>query len=396
MLLGSSLCLAGGFDRSSHPYDGIFSPGTSLSFSFLGVKPGDRTISTQDRFADGAVTASSPLQPYQTFDLSIKTDVSSRLACMLQYDPSAYGVESDYQDQIPLGPELTDISGEEYSAICSVGLNVNPDSRFKVLLGTSRRKFSLYASQNTDDGLVPIGGLLGIAGFSETPIDTLTLPFELPADLVIDLKGSEEMAARFGLAYENPSLNIRFSFMYTGATNHDMSGRFTDPVFEEVGKATSSIRLPESYDISLQTGLSQKWRMGASIGFNRTRWDKLPGLLVEHDTLLPDIGFSLFDKKVDVKYVSVGKEFSDRISAGARYIVEGDRGGSGGGLRGASDGRETIAAGLLYKVSDQLSLSPRVAFTRIFPSNHRDLFVDARARKSYSRAYGVEIKYRFD
>jgi|GEM_PF-4409466 len=190
-------------------------------------------------------------------------------------------------------------------------------------------------------------------------------------------------------------MNIRLSFMYTGATTHSMSGTFSDPVINTQTDASASVYLPETYDLILQTGLSEKWRLGGAFGMTRSRWDKLPGFTLDTGSdVLSEIEVNLFDRAIDTKYVSLGKEINSKLAIGGRYMWEGQESGVNGGLSGAVNLRQTFAAGLRYDATDNLQLSPRFAYTKLPSSQHEDQFVEGETSESTTVSYGLDIKYR--
>ncbi|MEM8594164.1 MAG: hypothetical protein AAGF06_05025 [Pseudomonadota bacterium] len=397
LLSASNLGHAGAYDSSGHPYDSIFDEGLSATYSYLNLNP-ERTVKATQKFGDEEYTAHNPLKAYERHYLAIKADLSTRLACMLQYDPTTYSVRSDYGDQLPLGAKRTSLKGSENTALCSFALNQDKDSLFKVMLGAAQRDFNLAISQDTSSQAMTLGGLAGIPGITlPSFINSALLPLKLQSDLAIDLKGSTEIVPRIGVSYEKPSLNIRAALMYTGKSTHDMKGTFTEPVFNTSHNGYTELLLPETYDVSLRTGISKKWQMGMAFGYVLSKWGDLPSIAVSQDSPVPiTLNVRMFDKHIATKYVGIGKKFNDKFSLGGRFMWEGDRYGRGGGVRGATDGRQTIVVGGEYKVTDQLTVSPRVAFTKLEESKHTDYFMDIESDgHSYSRTYGVQMKYRF-
>jgi|GEM_PF-4334911 len=161
IMLASSLSYAGAFDRSSHPYEAILDDGTVFTFAYMDYNPTDREVSYKSKNGVSAnlVTVDGPMQDFKTFNYSLKADVNKRVSCMMQNDPSAYGVDSDYEGRIVLGPDKTTISGGELTALCGIGLtpNLDPDSRFKAMVGITRRNFNMSVVQNFNQGNITLG-----------------------------------------------------------------------------------------------------------------------------------------------------------------------------------------------------------------------------------------------
>lgn len=270
---------AGGFSRGEADTDILYEDGTVAArggYVYVMPQRGYETI-------DGSSTTDDDFtQNYGVPSFSAKFRVSDNFSCALTYtEPfgakSEYGADSQAADRdadiaaaiaAPLGPGKIPLF---------IGGNAVLSSEFdtKELGGTCA------VSVDAGKGRFSVLGGLFTQSFDYTEVKDYG---------TLNLRDDSEMGYRFGAAYEIKEYALRAELMYRSKVEHEAEGVFTSgaplaslpvafggpiPVGTQLS-ATGTGTLPQSLELSLQSGIAPGWLAFGSIKW--TDWSVLQTL----------------------------------------------------------------------------------------------------------------------
>lgn len=275
----ASAAQAGGFNRGSANLDGLFSDSLGVYGGVTYVAPG-RSYSqvsgarvvggTARAFTQGSVEfGDSFTVPYA----SVGGQVVENVACVGSYS-QPFGADSTYSGAITYHIASQSLATREFGLTCA----------YRHEMGKGRISF--------------IGGLFN-EHIEYNQARNFNLAFGNSGDSKIRVT-SNAWGYRVGLGYEIPEIAFKASLMYRSQTNHNASGTYTNTPFRTLAiaggtpsatanalygtntatSATANASLPQSIELSLQSGIAPGWLAFGSVKW--TQWSVLQSIsLVE-------------------------------------------------------------------------------------------------------------------
>lgn len=288
---------AGGFARGEADTDILYEDGeVAARGGYVYVMPqrGYETISGAST-SDGDFT-----QNYSVPSFSAKFRASDNFSCAFTYT-QPFGAKSEYGDDAQTADLTADfLAGRTTNAVIT--------SEFKTdeLGGTCAVNFDAGPGS-----LYVLGGVF-TQSFDYSESKTLG---------TLDLEDNSAFGYRFGAAYEIKEYALRAELMYRSQVDHDATGTFTVenstlattlgvPLgyqFDSVGSGS----LPQSVELSLQSGIAPGWLAFGSIKW--TDWSVLQTLNYTID-VLGDSEKNFFWRDGWTIMGGVGHTFTDKVS----------------------------------------------------------------------------------
>lgn len=255
---------AGGFSRGDADTDLIYEDGAfNMRTGVLYVVP-HRGF---DTIGGAAATDSDYTNNYGIPSFGAKLRVSDRFSCVGSYT-QPFGASSDYGPQSQMADIMVDIaSGRTPNAVKSAGFETN---EYGATCGVNMEAGSGKAWL--------LGGVF-VQDFDYTEVKTLG---------TLNLRDKGAAGYRIGAAYEIPEYALRAELMYRSQIDIDAEGTFRNAVplptpipgvFVPVGTpfaSTGSGALPQSVELSLQSGIAPGWLAYGSVKW--TDWSVLQTL----------------------------------------------------------------------------------------------------------------------
>lgn len=275
---------AGGFNRGTANLDGLYGTGNFGIYSGVTyVSPGRSYETASGLVVDGAV-GPPPIRPFAQTDLEFAGDyyvpyasvggrLMGNLSCVGSYS-QPYGADSEYTGDIRYHIAEQTLSSNEYGLTCGYGFDL-AKGRLSVIGGVFYETIEFGQARNFETAFGP----MVVQGNSRIDIE------------------SEAWGYRFGIGYEIPEIALKAQLMYRSQTNHDASGRYTNTPFTQLAvlannavpgtftagqvgnfalatgglagstSATTSGSLPQSVELSLQSGIAPDW-----LAFGTIKW----------------------------------------------------------------------------------------------------------------------------
>lgn len=254
---------AGGFSRGEADTDILFEDGTAafrLKSTFVAPQRGYETINGV-RATDGDYTDS-----YFVPSIAAKVRVTDSFSCGGTYT-QPFGASSSYGPQAWAADALT-----------------SPTGNYTIEAGFDTHEYGLTCAVNFDleKGRFYFLGGVFLQSFDYKEVSRLG---------TLRLEDDSEIGYRIGAAYEMPEIALRAEVMYRSQIDHDGGGSFTvsaegAPVLSfitgsvvpagTVLPAVGAGSLPQSVEVSLQSGIAPGWLAFGSVKW--TDWSVLPTL----------------------------------------------------------------------------------------------------------------------
>ena len=288
---------AGGFARGEADTDILYEDGTvAARGGWVYVMP-DRSFATV-RGANGTDAAYS--ENYGVPSFAAKIRATDNLSCAFTYT-QPFGAKSKYGTQAQTADITSDVlAGRTRNAVISSEFDTNE------LGGTCAVNFDLGPGD-----VFILGGVFS-QSFDYSESKTLG---------TLDLEDSSAIGYRLGAAYEIKEYALRGEVMYRSQVDHEASGFFTvenatfaSTIGVPVGTRFSSTgtgSLPQSLEISLQSGIAPGWLAFGSIKW--TDWSVLQTLNY-NITNLGDQQKNFFWRDGWTVTGGVGHQFNEKIS----------------------------------------------------------------------------------
>lgn len=362
---------AGGFSRGEADTDILYEDGAAAfraKGTYVAPQRGYETIngvsSTDEDYTNN----------YFIPSLAGKVRMSDNFSCAGTYT-QPFGASSSYGPQARMADQATssiqnhtidaDFETNEYGLTCAVNFDLEK-GRFYVL-----------------------GGLF-LQSFDYTEVTRMG---------TLNLKDESELGYRFGAAYAIPEIALRAEVMYRSQVDHKGNGSFTlsptgsvaltgglRPAGFQLG-AQGAGSLPQSLEVSLQTGIAPGWLAFGSVKW--TDWSVLPTLNYSI-TGLGNLQKNFRFKDGWTVMGGVGHTFTDDIS-GALSLTW-DRGvGTGADIMTDT---WTVGLGAAIKAGPgELRLGGAVSYLSSGSQTQRADLGDFNATVGSDVAYGANVSY---
>ncbi|WP_417413469.1 OmpP1/FadL family transporter [Hoeflea sp.] len=351
----TSSAMAGGFNRGSANLDGLFSDSLGVYSGVTYVAPGRSYSSVSGvrvvggvagAFAQGGVEfGDSFVVPYASFG----GEIVENAACVGSY-AQPYGADSTYSGAITYHIAAQSLATRELGLTCS----------YRYDLGKGRLSF--------------IGGVFN-EYIEYDQARNFNLAFANVGDSKINVT-SDAWGYRLGMAYEIPEIALKASLMYRSQTDHKATGMYTNTPFATLATAanavapgtysvaelaaygantsataTASASLPQSVELSIQSGIAPGWLAFGSVKW--TDWSVLGRIdLVEGINGRQFSTSRFFFKDGWTVTGGLAHRFNDQLAASAS--VTWDRGVSSGW--DTLTDQWTLAGGVAYDVNEKVQL----------------------------------------
>jgi len=288
---------AGGFSRGEADTDILYEDGTIAGRGGVVYVMPDRAFATV-RGANGTDDAYS--ENYAIPSFAAKFRATDNFSCAFTYT-QPFGAKSEYGQQARLADLTSDaLAGRTTNAVNSSEFETNE------LGGTCAVNFDLGPGD-----VFILGGVFS-QSFDYSESKTLG---------TLDLEDTSAFGYRLGAAYEIKEYALRGEIMYRSQVDHEASGFFTIENATFAGSlgvpvgtrfsSTGTGSLPQSLEVSLQSGIAPDWLAFGSIKW--TDWSVLQTLNYSI-TNLPDQQKNFFWRDGWTVTGGVGHQFNEKIS----------------------------------------------------------------------------------
>lgn len=341
---------AGGFNRGSANLDGLYGTGDlGLYTGITYVSPG-RSYSN----ARGLVVSGGAPAPFSQDNIEFAGDyvvpyasVGGRIAgdvsCVGSY-AQPFGADSEYSGDITFHVAEQTLEAHEYGLTCAYGFDL-AKGRLLVIGGGFVETIEYGQARNFE------------AAFG---------PAVVTGDSRIDLE-SDDVGYRLGVGYEIPEIALKAQLMYRSQTDHDAEGMYSNTPFPQLAagqglnpvpylgfsstSATASASLPQSVELSLQSGIAPGWLAFGSVKW--TDWSILKQIqLVEGINGAAFSTTRFFFKDGWTVTGGIGHKFNDKL--GGSLSLTWDKGVTSGW--DALTDTWTVAGGLAYDVNEKFQI----------------------------------------
>lgn len=344
-----SVAHAGGFNRGSANLDGLYSDTLGVYSGVTYVAPGRSYSSVTGVRVVGGVPggfAQGPVEFGDSFVVpyaSAGGQIVDNVACVGSYS-QPYGASSTYTGAITYHIASQSLDTNELGLTCS----------YRYEMGKGRLSF--------------IGGVFN-ESIEYNQARNFNLAFGTVGDSTIKVT-SDAWGYRVGLAYEIPEIALKASLMYRSQTDHSASGTYGNTPFailatasgapaaliaaygaQTSATATTSASLPQSVELSLQSGIAPGWLAFGSIKW--TDWSVLQSIsLTEGIAGQPFSTSRFFFKDGWTVTGGIAHRFNEKIAGSASLTWD----------RGVSTGWDTltdtwtVAGGLAFDVNENVQL----------------------------------------
>lgn len=344
-LVAAQSAFAVGLDRSGQRIGVLFETGNHAELSFGFTSPSlDGT-----GLAFGAPTG-NVADDFRTLSGGVKVDLSDQWSVAFIID-EPYGSDIFYQGDPAttiLGGTGATVDSTAYTALARYKFNSN----FSVHAGLRYQEVSATVTTAgfAFNGGVPPGSQAGTNGYQG------------------NFGSDGAFGYVLGVAYEIPDIALRVSLTYNSGTDHDLPttetirgipANFVNPAFGAT--STTPVSTPESLNLAFQTGIAADTLLFGSI-----RYASYSDTTVSPELFTGVTGSPLTDLEdgFDVE-IGVGRRFNDKWSglvSFGRTTVGDDNIVS---PLGPNNGSSFISVGARYNVSDTLTLSGGVRYTKL-------------------------------
>ena len=358
---------AGGLDRSGQFLGDLFAEGNVLKFSYGKVTP---SIGGADNFAGAPVagTYDNVGGDYTRVGLSLKADMNEALSFALILD-QPFGADILYP-----GSSATTALG---------GTSVDLKSEATTLVGRYKfgNGFSVHGGlrSQTLEGTLNLGGVAYGAGYDPTATPGQLNGYSLSAPK------SRETGYLIGAAYERPDIALRVALTYNSAIDYNIAGVDSGLTGTNTNYTVKSTT-PESWNLEFQTGVAQNTLVFGSIRY--TKWG---------DFDVPtSFGKDLADIDDSTSYnVGVARRFSDQFAGSVSITYESEDGNPLVSPLGPTNGLLGISIGGAYDVSDEITVSAGINYTKVGDASPETAIKAADMTDNSVFGVGFSVAYKF-
>lgn len=323
LALSATVAGAGELDRSGQGIGVIFKDGNWAELSFGNVNP---SVSGTYTLIPG--TVSGDMAPsYNQIGVGLKYAVNSALDVALIFD-QPWGASVDYSNAtFPIAGTTVSLQSRGITALARYKLNDN---------------ISVYG---------------GVRQNTLTEIEVTLAARPAPPAAAYSASGAQSSAIGYvlGAAYEIPDIALRAAITYSSGTSHDV-------VITEsgAGVSTTNIKMPQSVNVELQTGIAADTLLTASmrwVDWSETVIDPA-GHRAQRLTAL-----QTYSEDTYTWSLGVGRRFSESLAGSATIGWERPQGGNSGDLS-PTDGNVSLALGVAYTM-DNMEIRGGVRYVKL-------------------------------
>ena len=343
---------AGGFNRGVANLDGLYGAtqlGLYAGVTYVAPQRSYDSISgvvvvggAPTPFTQGAIEfAGDYTVPYASVGGRIVGDVN----CVGSYT-QPFGADSEYSGAITFHTASQNLETDEFGLTCAYGFDL-PKGRLSIIGGGFYEMIDYSQARN------------------------FTTAFGIPGDSDVALT-SEAWGYRLGVGYEIPEYALKVQLLYRSQTDHDASGDYSNTPFATLAvateamtpqqaaavygaamsaPATASASLPQTIDLTVQSGIAEGWLAFGSIKW--TDWSVLTDIQVTEGIAgLPFSTTRFFFEDGWTITGGVGHRFNPALSGSLSLTWD----------KGVSTGWDTltdtwtIAGGLAYDVNSNIQV----------------------------------------
>ncbi|WP_324754598.1 outer membrane protein transport protein [Roseovarius sp. Pro17] len=343
---------AGNLDTNQTPIDIIFETGNYAELSYARVAP---SVSGRDNLGN---PISNVANDFSLLGSGIKFQLTDRLSMALIHD-QPYGVDILYG-----GSPATTLLGGTLADADTNALTMLV--RYDVADG-----IALYGGPR----VVRAEGHVRLSGLAYGPLNGY------------DVKFGADQAVGYvlGAAYERPEIAFRAALTYHSEVELDLPSLETFPGGAPVQTGDTVSKLPQSIKLQVQSGIAKD-----TLVFGSIRWSEHSVFTLDPPSAAPNL------TELDDAWtyeVGVGRRFSDKLSGKLTYTHEDETGNILVSPLAPTKGRQSVALGAEYQLTDTVSLSGGVRYTWIGDSRPETGTPDtARAFFSDNDAVSVGMK----
>ncbi|WP_348761271.1 outer membrane protein transport protein [uncultured Salinisphaera sp.] len=332
-LLGSSVAMAGGLQRTTQSVSAILTPGNYAEISYTRVVP--------DITGTGTLSGVGTGDAAENFNLPaglLKVDLTDRLAAGLFVD-QPFGIDLEYADDMP------EFGGTDSTAdsIAFTG----------VLAYTLPYEFTLFGGVRQQR----VGGNVTLQGLGYGPLSGYN----------VDFRNDWGTGWLAGVAYERPEIALRVALTYNSRITHKLPSRerVDTVVATPVGavpvsldqSSVTSIDTPESWLLEARTGIAPN-----TVAFGSVRYVEHEKSLLEPELFTNLAGRGLVDFDDTITYeLGVGYRFTSFFSGSVSGLIEEGNSAPYTPLRVAGD-RQAVALGGLFQLTERVTFGTGLSY----------------------------------
>ena len=327
--LAAGSAQAGGLDRSGQFLGDLFAEGNVLKFSYGKVTP---SVSGKDSSAPlQTATYDGVAGDYTRMGLSVKADVNEKLSFALILDE-------------PFGSDILYTANSAPSWFD--GLTAEVDTQATTLVGRYKfgNGFSMHAGLRSQS----IQGNITLSGQAYGGTDV----YKLTTNKV------SETGYLIGAAYERPDIALRVALTYNSAIDYKLTGNEVTSAFGPLPTYTLETSTPESLNLEFQTGVAAN-----TLVFGSIRYAKWGDFEVPQSALAGGNNLASIDDSTSYN-IGVARRFTDQF-AGSVSITYEPKGDDLGSPLSPTNGLVGISIGGAYDVSDQITISGGINYTKV-------------------------------
>ncbi|MDC0948003.1 outer membrane protein transport protein [Gammaproteobacteria bacterium] len=370
----SGAAIGGGFERSSRSGQPFLLMFEDDSFVDLKVRHATFDHNGQQTRPAPGYPADDVIQDYTDVQGAVRYAFNDTTGCMLQWD-EPFAFDTDYSNPFAFDQTYTKGSSSQFTAACDYEV-VTQYGQWDFAAGLRYLKLDAEFASNTNHNNPAVAQ-------------------NFPSDIAVSLDSSYELGYVLGVAFEIPSIALRTALIYQPGIDIDFDGSVVDVVGIRSTDARASVSMPDVINFNIESGVTPQMLMGFNV--RHATWSDLDTITVTSSSPAnPNISLQLFDADTTEYSLYGGYRINDSVSLGARIIYEDAFGTKS--ARSPDNGRQTVGFGAAFKVSEQLKITPSLAWsqvggdtTRINPSNGAQYqFAD-----SDVWSFGLGVRYTF-
>ncbi len=398
----STLAFSAGLDRSRQDIKAFFQEGTYAEATFVSVNP---SISGHDNAAEGGVSDDAGYvkgnevtnitkDPYNFVRYGVKTDVNDNISVGILYD-EPWGANVSYQgknnfvsdtkqkvkvkdglpalDMTMVNPNTNLANGENNEYIANTNVNLHTQT-WTGLVGVKKDGFQAYGGpvlqkakaklQLRGNAFGPMTGYDAVAGSDNAVGWAAGVSYSKP-----EIKMNAAVTYHSPIEHEIPiaeSIPLLSDKGLGGLTKGMVAGANNttpDKVSENTLKKIT-VKTPESVNINLQSGLSEKYQLLGMLDARWVPWSKMnltPPAYNSVSKLNPGsekdgLPILSYDKDQYTVEAGLAKRFTDKVAGSVQLGWDSGTGKDASAL-GPVNGYYSVGGGVKYNVTPEWALS---------------------------------------
>lgn len=321
LALGAGAASAGNLDRTKTPIDLIFETGNYAELSFGYAMP---DLSGTDNLGN---PLTSVAKDFSIVGGGLKLQFTDRFSMSLIYD-QPYGVDVSYNGN----PAATLIGGTYAKA--------ETDALTVLMRYNINDRISVYGGPR----VVGAEGDIRLSGLGYGPLNGYRVSFDT----------DQALGYVVGAAYEIPDIAFRAALTYHSQVELDFNTVETFPGGVPAATGTTTSKLPQTVKLQVQSGIAQN-----TLLFGSVRWSDHSVFTLNPPSPAPNLA-SLEDAWT--YEIGVGRRFTEKLSGSLTYAYEDEAGSNAVSPLSPAHGRQSIAIGGKYQLTEKVSLSGGVKY----------------------------------